>query len=225
MFGLCFLGNNGGVLMPNNLLATFGDSWAYGIELQPNEKPFGQIMAEKLGVDFKNYAWWSTSIEHLVFQLRQFIEERPKFDHVTSVFFLTDYSRTLTIEPTQVIEIDVHDPKFKSYYQTVYSDDLGIFKANVIMLALQHICQQYKINDYYICGWTPIEFTLPGIDKNKIFRQGLNTCADILNIPGLLDVPDCFYQQENFYFWPNVCHPNQLGHRHIADTLIKWINK
>ena len=211
--------------MPNDLLATFGDSWAFGAELAESELPFGQIVANNVGKKFINYAKTSTSLDHLILQLNECVNDRPKYNRVTAIFFLTDYSRTLTIQDTEIKPISACEDTFKSYYRDVYSNDLGLFKANVIMLALQHICQQFDIDDYYICGWTPIAFTFPGIDKNKIYNQGLSTCIDILDIPDIeRNIPDYFYHENNYYFRPNLCHPNQQGHRAIADALTKWIN-
>ena len=85
------------------------------------------------------------------------------------------------------------------------------------ILSLQRICDQYKIRDYYIKGWSDICLNFPGIDLSKVYHT---TCAELFDAPGEHEFSLASHNQ---YVYPNICHPNQKGHILIAETLAQWI--
>lgn len=163
-------------------LAVFGDSWPYGAELSANEKTFGELLHQKLNTKkFINCSQEGTSIEHLIIQLKNFIDTIDQ--DTICIFFITNPIRFMywrddrwkTIRPTG------HKKEYiRSYYHFIQSDTLDNHKANTSVLALQRMCQSCeKISGhFYIEGWSSIQWTYPGIDKQILFPK---TVIDIFN--------------------------------------------
>ena len=88
------------------------------------------------------------------------------------------------------------------------------------MLALQRMCQQHSIKDYYLEGWTHIDWAYNGIDKNKIYTQNATEILDVDLNPRTSELRK---YQDSVYIKPNKYHPNELGHKRIAEEMSKWI--
>ena len=208
-------------------LVSFGDSWPAGAELNPGEKPFGQLIAEQLDRDHDNYSQSATSIPHMILQLQQSIKDDPG-GHPMALFCITSTSRSMCYDDDYMknmgwreIHISHEDAVAQSYYRNLYSDTLAYFHANVYLLALQQICQRHNINDRYVFNWENFDL-MPGIDTSKIYSR---TLVDIIGagLPSGKNEVAIDSTHENIY--PNDCHPNQKGHQKIADELAEWIQK
>jgi hypothetical protein len=211
--------------MDDVLLIGFGDSWAHGSGLDlSKEKTYLQLAAEQLSVNFINCAEASSSIQHLVYQLNDFIS--TKYDaekKYIAVFFVTARERTFFVDPDQnkIIHSSPCKTDFveqeRCYYQH-YTDQYQDFVINISIAAIEHLCSVYNINHCYIPGWQAVDFW-PSIDckkflfdnkhpVTKLFGQTTNF-TDLMNSEcSLLD---------------HTGHPNQLGHQVIADALVKHI--
>lgn len=204
----------------NKKLVTFGDSWAYGTELTASQKPFGYWIAESLGYEFENYALEGTSIEHMIIRLQDYIGRNTQ--PTTAIFFISDPRRSLYWEHDNPLNENwqtyrpagLARPGHQAYFKYIQSDQLDQHESQVFILALQRICEQYNIKDYYLQGWVEIDWHYFGIDKDKIYPH---TATQILDI----DFPNV---TESQYFIPNKHHPNELGHKKIAQELLQWIS-
>lgn len=206
---------------------TFGDSWPAGAELQPGEKTYGELIAEKKQIEFENYSIQATAAENMLLQLQKFIG-LAEFDHYqyTALFSFTGLHRfqyfthngaqCTNVSPTGPLPDDVVSA---NYYKYLHSRALDHFKFYMTTVALQGLYQKYSINDYYVLSfsrvnWATQDFT--GIDRTKFYDQG--------NI-NFLDLFGCKYiTNKNKYFHGNLGHPNQQGHQLIANTLTDWIS-
>ena len=101
------------------------------------------------------------------------------------------------------------------------SDKLDYHRAQVFILALQRICQQNNIKDYYIEGWTNIDWNYTGIDTLKMYPRTATQILDVDLNPRTSEISK--YQQSQ-YIKPNKYHPNELGHKRIAEELLQWIS-
>jgi hypothetical protein len=200
-------------------LVTFGDSWPAGAELLPGDQPFGQILANQLGCNFVNCAEPATAIDNLIFQLDNYIKS-SKIDNTMAIFFLTDMSRAVVYKDKKLSQVQ---PLYEDqwYLQYLYSEELSAFRANVAVLALQRMCAVAGIKDCYVMGWTRFPIMFSGIDLNKIYDQGRTTCLNLFG--GADGDTNYIYHKDNHYIRPNQDHPNQAGHKFIADTLYEWI--
>ena len=203
-------------------LVTFGDSWPWGAELSASEKPFGYWIAEELGYEFENCAEEGTSIEHMVLQLQRYVAKNKQ--PTTAVFFITNPIRTMHYQGQQWLTYrptGQRSPGHEAYYKYVQSDKLDYHRAQVFVLALQRICEQYKINDYYIEGWTNMTWDYAGIDTNKMYPK---TATHILDVDLNPKTSEISKYQQSEYIKPNKYHPNELGHKKIAEELLQWID-
>ena len=203
-------------------LVTFGDSWPWGAELNATEKPFGFWIAEDLGYEFENCAEEGTSIEHMILQLQKYTAKN-KMD-TTAIFFITNPIRTMHYQGGQWLTYRPTGQKtagHEAYYKYVQSDKLDYHRAQVFILALQRICQQNNIKDYYIEGWTNIDWNYTGIDTLKMYPRTATQILDVDLNPRTSEISK--YQQSQ-YIKPHKYHPNELGHKRIAEELLQWIS-
>lgn len=204
-------------------LVTFGDSWPAGYGVQT---PYGKILADRLDAHHVNLAERSTSNEHMLLQLIDYVKNYTVED-CTAIFFITSPHRCLFFDDGSPVEIypwhdDTKGHQSHAYYKYLHSTEIEHFRLNQTILALQKICQEFKIKDYYFSGWHRLELDWPGITMDKIFNHGKTTAADWIGAKksgDMIDWRDC----SNII--PNDCHPNQQGHALIADFLYKWITK
>ena len=203
-------------------LVTFGDSWPWGAELTATQKPFGYWIAQSKRYDFENCAEEGTSIEHMILQLQRYVAKNNQ--NTTAVFFITNPIRTMHYQGEQWLTYrptGQRSPGHEAYYKYVQSDELDYHRAQVFVLALQRICEQHNINDYYLEGWTNISWSYAGIDKTKMFTK---TATEILGVDLNPRTSEISKYQQSQYIMPNKYHPNEYGHKKIAEELSTWIN-
>lgn len=226
----------------NHRLLIFGDSWAYGAELDPNtrlQQNYGARLGELLNVDsVENIAESGSAISHLQVQFNNAItkfcddidKQRSRF---TAVFFLTGQQRHLffdvngefgclspsgpSIRPCQILQRDLFYEINDYYYKYVQSDSADVISLNTNLLALQARCRHYGIDDYYISGWEKLQLW-PEVDASRIWKQGQSHCAELFGIEDLKF-------EQNIYIKPHGTHPNPQGHQLIADELYSLINQ
>lgn len=208
----------------DNVLLGFGDSWADGHELKYPETKYLDILSQELDIPCLNFAKGSTSIPHLILQLREFLD--TKYDpskKYTAIFFLTAQERTFFYnEKQEVVHCAPQQAEQGNHYESkihyqLYTDQLGEFYLNTTLLALQRLCAEYNINDYYLPGWQ--NFNLwPEI--KRVFPHPVTNVFNNGEYKPLLTM----LYEKNKYIWPNLGHPNQQGHRLIAQVLKDWIS-
>lgn len=216
-------------------LLIFGDSWPQGSELRSNQTPFGELLARALGVPVMNFSLPSTSIPHLLLQLRQCIggTDRQKIFEISgsdAVFFLTSPDRDLMWSQNGVKELHVnpmHPDDFDvRWYSQFHTPQLAEFRVNTTLLALQYVCACHGIRDHYIWGWERINLW-DEINLNKFWRGGKSTILDLfaendpIKFNGYLN--DYANNKANRFIYPNSGHPNQRGHHLIAKELQSWL--
>jgi hypothetical protein len=212
-------------------LLSFGDSWAYGSELPENSKTYNQLIADKFNVSHACYAIPATSVEHLLLQLKTAINQEVNLNNSLAIFTLTSPTRSIYFDNGIPKEIHIRneDLTSKNYFKYQWSDELDYLKLNTVILALQKICKEYNIHDYYVCGFNRIDIDYPGIDITKIYDQGKNHLAGLLNsqlplVDNIEHIMDFSIDKTNPFIFPNLCHPNQNGHIEIFKILYSWIN-
>lgn len=202
-------------------LLFFGDSWPYGAELKQNELAYGELMAAHLEHTCCNFSQPSTSIPHLLLQLRTAIDQAHS--DCTAVFFLTGVDRDLVWHHGSTQELNPTNPVDVDWYAKYNSPELTAYRVNTTLIALQTMCAKYKIRDYYVWGWDQVELW-PEVNTDRIYKQ---TVADVFLEGETVAQGGSkimhLKNSRNQYIWPNSGHPNQLGHQRIADLLQEWI--
>ena len=95
-----------------------------------------------------------------------------------------------------------------------------IAQEKQILIVLQSLCQQHNIIDCYVNSFSKINWEaldLVGVDMSRIYQQGKESFLDFFG---------CSYvDPSNEYFQGSAAaHPNQRGHKLIAEKLSTWIN-
>ena len=220
--------------MPRVLL-TLGDSWPQGGELKNDlgQVPYGNLLKEQLMFDqFYNYGSAGASNEDSLYQLQNYLKTHwTPNDKVTAVIHLTNPARTTHLP--RFTSLDAYsnerqhwptDAKqfIKDFVLHFHNPEHEIMRSSTTVSALQYWCQVHNIQDYYFSGWVKYPAWLPGVNITKIWAGGNETVGDWFgasahNGEHLTNV------ETNTYIKPNFAHPNQLGHKLIADKLATWI--
>lgn len=198
-------------------LIVFGDSWPAGAELQyPQKDSFPTILSQKLNLNCKNLSQRGTSIDHAV---SVFLETDLTESMV--LFCTTGYSRTLRINGQQLFEVHPTDPAMEWYYTRLYSDELGKLNRIKNCLLVQEVCKNKGIPVYFVSNWdpTPSHVLLDHAQwYPKTFMQMIS--AGSCNPDYEVD----WSKVNRKYMIQRSSHPNEAGHRLIAEELYTWIN-
>lgn len=212
--------------MNQPVLIGFGDSWAAGHDLGPKEKCYLQLTAEKLGIPYYNFAVGSSSIPHMVIQFQNFIDTAyfPR-NRYHAVFFLTAQERNFCYDQDtkNIVHLSAGSHPKHEYYR-FYNNELGEHVANCSILTLQRLCDIYGIQGYYVPGWQQIRLW-KSVDITQFWRQGKNAITETFHDQqGFVPLSDLLKDPKNLHFGPAHDHPNQLGHKKIAQALVDWID-
>jgi len=209
----------------NCKLVVFGDSWTWGTGLQPNEPTYGKLIADYRNIEFQNYSVQGTAAEHMVLQLQDLLSNIDPTFNYTALFSFTVLSRLMYYAGKQpdtayVMWDGTKDDVSASYFKNIHSTLLDHFKFYTTVLALQSLCRQYKIQDYYALSFSKVDWDLLnfiGVDRSKFYNQGTTNFLDILGSK---------YPGDNKIYFEGTDggHPNALGHQIIAQHLQEWIN-
>jgi len=216
-------------------LLNFGDSWAAGQAiggLYPTEKIYAGILANKLNSELIDLSQCSSSIHHMLFELRKFLKTDYQEDHTYSaIFFITAMERQIAINGRgHAIEMHAQNDRDKMYYQLTYTHQLGEWHLNNTLYVLQNLCTKYHIRDTYLLGWQKPTL-LPEIDKSRFYKNAEENTMEILSangksgelFPGTIgNLTEISYTNDNFI--PGDGHPSELGHKRIAEALYHWIH-
>lgn len=208
-------------------LAVFGCSWAVGEEVLPLST-FGAKLATKLNAtDYINLGISASSNSRSVLQLIEYVNSTDApIENSIAVFLITTPGRECVIPqldprwPNRVINItslqtDALTQSWITHFSSIPNQNFILHKN---ILSMQAICQQQNIRDYYIAGWSDIDFKLPGIDTTKIYHKSCVQLFGYKNQDDFLNNPPNQYVEKGR-------HPNELGHELIAQTLYNWITE
>lgn len=210
-------------------LITFGDSWPEGAELNSDERAFGYILADFLNVDvYENYAVGSSSLNSTIYYLNRYIKTHEKIDdyltlavfHFPStsrMMFLNSNGEPMSYKVPPVIDHYSIDPAH-IWYKYFHNAAQDTYCAQTSLVTLQAMCKSVGIQDFYMSTYPLVDLSFPGIDIQRVYPKST------LEIFGLqqneLEISNHW---NNKYIYPNMCHPNQQGHKLIADTLYNWM--
>jgi hypothetical protein len=205
-------------------LVNFGDSWAHGPGGMPHvdNHCYAMQLSRLTNRQFVDLSKPSTSAAHMVVQFQRFIKEyyQPDQDYV-AIFFITAQERKLAFDDAGgVRELHPENPDSWAYYKHVYTDHLGEFELNTIILTLQAMSRYYNIDDRYLLGWQEPKLW-PEVDISRFYRQGQTNAMQLL---GGDKIVNCAYSG-NINFIPNDGHPSVDGHTQIAQALHTWIQQ
>jgi hypothetical protein len=208
-------------------LVNFGDSWAYGSEtkeypVRSVEQHYAQQLSDRTGRQLIDLSRPGTSISHLILQFQQFIQQYYQAGNdYLAVFFITAQERQLVFD-SQGIPQELHPSHewSKSYYRDIYTDQLGGFNLNTVLLALQRMSAHYQIDDRYLLGWQHPDLW-PEVDRDRFYNRAQSTALELLGNNNIFDCGRNDNHNPNFI--PDNGHPSAIGHTRIAWALHHWI--
>ena len=203
-------------------LVNFGDSWAHGDGhlVRNHDLQYSQLLAGALGRELIDLSVPSTSISHLVLQFRQFVQDHyePGRDYL-ALFFVTAQQRQLAFSDTgRALEINPNHAKYQTYYETVYTEQLGTFTSNTALMTLGALCRYYGITDRYILGWQPLTLW-PEHDRSRFYGFGQTTAMHLLGEDNIVQCANT----RNPNFIQGDGHPSVKGHALLAALLRQWL--
>ena len=202
-------------------LLNFGDSWAHGEGGGKFQKSnYANQLSLATGRQLIDLSRPGTSAAHMILQFQQFVQESycPESDYL-ALFFVTAQERQLTFDDSgQAKEIHPGLTDFNQYYTSMYTDKLGLFNINTVIITLQSLSRYYGIDDRYLLGWQKIKLW-PEISRSCFYQSGQTTMMELL---GTFDIYECG-QDGNTNFIPGDGHPSVAGHTQIAQALYPWI--
>ena len=216
-------------------LAVFGCSWAVGFGVAETDS-WGARLSAKLSItNFTNLGINGSSNSRSVLQLLDYVKRTDiDIENSIAVFLITTPARECILldklrQPVDTTKsifdvddldgftvVDLRsgqtDELSQNYVKHFTSISTLNFNLHKNVLSMQAICRQYKIQDYYIVGWSDLDLNLPGIDTDKIYHK---SCSQLFGFKNLTDFSNQYLR---------ICgHPNELGHELIAQTLHTWI--
>jgi hypothetical protein len=206
-------------------LVNFGDSWAHGVgtreyPVRDLDIQYAHQLSHLTRRHLIDLSEPSTSVAHLVLQFRRFVQEhyQPGTDYL-AVFFIPAQERQMVFD-SQGLAQDVQpwNPQYQTYYQTMYTDQLGSFALNTALMTLQALSRYYGIDDRYLLGWQ-YPALWPEVDRIRFYQQARITAMELL---GETDINEC-RNNGNGNFIPGDGHPSAAGHTQIAQALHQWI--
>ena len=201
------------------ILLNFGDSWAHGADAG-HQFCYSRLIAKDLGYDYLDFSVPSSSISGLLLQFRKFLQTAyNKEQKYTALFFITAKERQLLFDANSLAK-EIWPQSFEGYYSKWYNDPHGEFVANTVLLSLQEMCRQYNIQWHFILGWQFLNLW-PEVDRNKIHANGHRCIAQEFGGNGNTPLQDLVNNHHDRYLIYNNWHPSILGHRLIADLIVR----
>lgn len=214
----------------------FGGSWAYGSELDFNKEfPFVKHFSEKLGCNYVNYGEEGAGAGLV---LRRISENACCFqeDDIVLVIVPPDVRWYSESANRGFYPIGINDDEYKSFIGNK-SLDWFVYHHALFIFSIQNLLEFYKVK--YImafdCG-SAESLDYPGIpiDKNKFVSDQdlLSILSNKTKLQGRVWLGYTFledgpskYSFKGKYFKGKLQHPNELGHKKIAEIFLNSYNK
>jgi hypothetical protein len=222
-----------------NTLYCFGDSWTAGAELQYQEHPFGHWLAESLGNICQNYGQEGSSLGIILHTLISKINQITKND---IVIVITPPDTRWYDQNEQQGFYSVQNWQRDDYFRFLNNKTLEwfIYHHVLFVYAIQKILNDVGCNYILAHNYGQItdykKYNL-NVDHSRFLSE--QSLTDLLSgheiewqgYPTHLPAENQFDQDgppaelfSGIYFQGCRQHPNELGHKKIADLLLKKLN-
>ena len=231
--------------MTDGILIWCGDSWTKGVELplhQMKSHGFAGIISQKLNLKHVNLARSGSSIGHLVYDVDRILKYKEKTSLPVFVLFgLTIYSRLcLENEYDQKTTIGANSYDITSYVDWAHNILNENFLLKQCCISLSWIGEQLEKADvpfaFYNILSSFYDFEKSKfskyLDKDKwLVNPYWNTYGHLFNLEKFDTKKMQVLEKSTFgkkrfaeLFMPGM-HPNEQGHKIIADTLLPEIEQ
>lgn len=202
-------------------LFCFGDSWAAGAELKPNEKPFADLLAADLLYDIQNYGQNNMSLGLILRQISITLPLISKDDIVLVVIppdsrWYTEWA-TMDYSTFSELYISATDDWFIYHHQLFIFTICELLNKVGCRYLLMHNYGEFPLKDNRYCF---SQFHADRFLSRSSLTSLLNNLVDH-NTPIELETQsdpskNLFYGP---YFEGNAAHPNKRGHIRITEFI------
>ena len=208
---------------------SFGDSWAYGSELQSNEYRFGDYLADYYNQVHKNYGERGWSLGAILHKIVTCYSEIDKNDLVCVIippdtrWYVIQMNYPLTIGGAQ-------------FFNNNKQADLShfIYHHSLFIMTIQNLLNRKKCNyvmahnygqlelDKHLTPLIDLDCFLSNHSLTALLNNGNQDWKNNLNTNQDGPSKELFSGK---YFAGNTNHPNTLGHKKIAQLMIDYFDK
>lgn len=206
-------------------IMTFGDSWAAGYGLKKDEKNFTDFLAQFLRCKSKNFGVSSSSLGHILHDFTKNIHTARENDLVIVIIppDVRWYTESGRGNFTSLL-IDNRE------YQTFVKDKTNYwfrYHHSLFIYSIHSICSGLGLDHILAHNYGTIDLIKPfdSIIPNNIFLNRYKSLTSLLgakdynNYDLNYDGPPDYLIGKNFI--SNDTHPNQEGHKIIAELLLE----
>jgi hypothetical protein len=228
------------------MIYCFGDSWGAGAGLNENENPFGYWLAKDLGTKFLNFSHGGNSYPVIVTQIFENIRNTGVHYPVSEVIkiksdeFIHKNDIVLIVIPPDIRWMDYENNAFVSWYYELdkerYMSWLGDkteawfrYHASLFTYTIQSALDSIGCKYLFMHNYGG-EFIIDrrfkslinvdnflNIKKSLTTLLGGNDYYESWNLKS--DGPTTKIKGKSIYFEGNDVHPNELGHKKIAELI------
>ena len=210
-------------------ILTFGDSWAAGHGLGIGEKNFTDFLSESLRCENKNFGMSGASLGHILHDFTQQIRLIKENDLVI-IIIPPDVRWYTQAEDKRFTTLFLGDKKYKNFVKDK-SKYWFKYHHSLFIYTMYNICKELRCNFLFAHNYGMLEIIEPfaSIIPDKVFLDKHNSLttllggADYNNYDLRYDGPPEYIIGENFI--SEDTHPNEKGHKIIADLLLDKYNE
>jgi hypothetical protein len=217
----------------------FGDSWCLGTELEKcigpdytskdqesyrRENRFSRLVSENFGWEEVNLGQEGISPEHVMLKVVEYGELQG--DREDQIYFIVwpSFQRYFWIDELGI----QHDLRWstsdKSWYRVVDNYDYQMYCARRTVWATTMYLKSKGLRYFMVNNQYRLEYAndLP-LDTSGWMLPPTRRLGDLLDVDLDNGFPD--ESKRHRYFWPCQSHPNQYGHKHLANEIINYLKE
>jgi lysophospholipase L1-like esterase len=210
-------------------IITFGDSWAAGHGLGIGEKNFTDFLSLYLNCDYKNFAQRGASLGHILHDFTKEIKDITKDDLIV-IITPPDVRWYTESSGRNFSTIFIGDKNYKSFVRDK-SKYWFKYHHSLFIYTMYSICKDIKCNFILAHNYGSLDIIYPfyNLIQDEIFLNKSKSLTSLLggrdynNYNLRHDGPPGSLKGENFI--DGDTHPNEKGHKIIADLLLKKYNE
>jgi hypothetical protein len=210
-------------------IITFGDSWAAGWGLKKKEKNFTSFLADYLKCKKLNFGMSSSSLGHILHDFTQNIHNAKQNDFI--IIIIPPDIRWYTQSGKDSFRSMLLGDKDHKNFISDKSDYWFIYHHSVFVHSLYSVCAQLNLNYILAHNYGHLQFVKPfdQLIPDSIFLDRHKSLTTLLGGEDYADYdfkndgPPDTVKGNNFI--PNDVHPNETGHKLIAEMILGKINE
>lgn len=218
----------------------FGDSWVEGAELANSDDAFPKIVSEESGAECVNLGQSASSIDEMSYHFFQNYQSMGKKDvvffcltvpHRTSIF---ENGRLKRLTPQYIYKQHHPHPYNTQWYKYFDNEEQRLYNRDRTIDLLYFWTQSLGVKCWFANIWSVDTDHVMDVTPESSWLIPRNDCLASAILPiihkdnlHMSDNPDLTNEQWllqqsaiDEFIKPNWAHPNEIGHRQIANKIL-----